>query len=106
MKAQTMIKGLSVATVVLISGGLTGCMMPIEGAHSEQQKRMLRCDQYIDEQRETCLRGEAVTIDDFKDDYKDYQKSKKQEAQKAKEQQQPIKVKKADEPESLPDSES
>jgi len=59
---------------------LGACMMPMEGAHSEQQERMMRCDQYIGDQREDCLRGEAVTIDDYKDDLKNYNKSKKQEA--------------------------
>lgn len=46
---------------------------------NEQQERMRRCDQYIDQQHEACLRGEPVTIKDFNDDYKDYIKSRKEE---------------------------
>lgn len=70
---------------------LTACMSPIEGKHSEQQQRMLRCDQYIGEQRESCLRGDSVTIDDYKDDYKNYKKSKAKEAEQAKQEAQAIK---------------
>lgn len=70
---------------------LTACMTPIEGKHSEQQQRMLRCDQYIGEQRETCLRGDSVTIDDYKADYKNYKKSKAKEAEQAKQEAQAIK---------------
>jgi hypothetical protein len=59
---------------------LSACLSPIQGKHSEQQERMLRCDQYIGDQREDCLRGAAVTIDDYNDDYKNYQKNKVKEA--------------------------
>lgn len=45
---------------------------------------MARCDQYIGQGRDMCLRGEPVTIDDFKEDFTDYTKSKAKEAEKAK----------------------
>lgn len=41
---------------------------------SEQQQRMARCDQYVDSAREQCLRGDNVTIEDFKKDYKEFEK--------------------------------
>lgn len=49
---------------------------------NEQQKRMQRCEQYIDREKERCLQGEHVTIEDYKDDYDAYKKSKEKEAKK------------------------
>lgn len=51
---------------------------------SEQQKRMQRCDQYIERDRDLCLRGDHVTIEDYKEDFRDYKKSKQKEADDAK----------------------
>jgi hypothetical protein len=62
---------------------LTGCIAK-DVDFTEQQQRMQRCDQYIEQDRDRCLRGEPVTIEDYKDDFRDYQKSKEIEAEKAK----------------------
>lgn len=61
---------------------LSACMAN-EVTNNEQQKRMQRCEQYIDREREQCLQGDHVTIEDYKEDYRAYQKSKQQEADKA-----------------------
>lgn len=53
-------------------------------SYNEQQKRMLRCDQYIERERERCLQGDYVTIEDYKDDYRAYERSKQKEAEKDK----------------------
>jgi len=63
----------SVLTTLLLSG----CMSS-EAGYSEQQKRMLRCDQYLGETREECLRGMAVTIEDYKTDWREFERSEKQ----------------------------
>lgn len=76
MKLLTRAIPLACITAICISG----CMTPQTGPRTEQQKRMVRCDQYIDEQRDACLRGEAVTIDDYKEDLKNYKKSRKKES--------------------------
>lgn len=62
---------------------LSGCMAK-DLEFTEQQKRMQRCEQYIDREKERCLQGDHVTIEDYKDDYKEYKKSKEKEATKAK----------------------
>ena len=61
---------------------LSACMSS-ESGYSEQQKRMLRCDQYVGETRDECLRGVAVTVEDYKDDYREFERTeqKKKEAQ-------------------------
>lgn len=46
---------------------------------TEQQKRMQRCEQYIDRQQEECLQGGHVTIDDYNDDYNAFIKAKERE---------------------------
>lgn len=52
---------------------LSGCMS--KGIEmTEQQQRMARCDQYIDMAREQCLRGENVTIEDYKKEYRAFEK--------------------------------
>lgn len=53
-------------------------------SYNEQQKRMLRCEQYIERERERCLQGDYVTIEDYKDDYRAYERSKQKEAEKDK----------------------
>lgn len=73
-------KSLVIAASIL---SLSACMMPLEGPHTEQQERMIRCDQYIGDQREACLRGEPVTIDDYQEDLKNYKKSKRKEEEES-----------------------
>jgi hypothetical protein len=41
---------------------------------TEQQKRMQRCDQYIEMAREQCLRGDNVTIEDYKEEYREFER--------------------------------
>ncbi|MFC4701132.1 hypothetical protein ACFO4O_13240 [Glaciecola siphonariae] len=56
-----------------LSFTLGGCMS--KGVEmTDQQQRMARCDQYVDMSRDQCLRGENVTIDDYKEEYKDFEK--------------------------------
>lgn len=62
-----------VVSLMLSSVLSYGCMSK-EVVTNEQQKRMQRCEQYTDRDREDCLRGEHVTIEDYKDDYKDFKK--------------------------------
>ncbi|MFT6270296.1 MAG: hypothetical protein ACJAVV_003130 [Alphaproteobacteria bacterium] len=69
--------------VLLSSSLLAGCMAK-DITFNDQQKRMQRCDQYIDRDRDLCLRGDHVTIEDYKEDFRDYTKSKQKEADKAK----------------------
>jgi hypothetical protein len=61
---------------------LSGCVAK-DIEFNEQQKRMQRCEQYIDREKERCLQGDHVTIEDYKDDYDAYRKSKEKEAKKA-----------------------
>lgn len=68
---------------------------------NEQQKRMQRCDQYIDRERERCFQGDHVTIEDYKDDYADYRKSKEKEANKA-QLKLPVLTKPVEKPEDKP----
>lgn len=70
-----MIHFLSVSLAVIT---LTGCIAK-DVEFTEQQKRMQRCDQYVDREREECLKGSPVTIDDYKDDYRAYQRAKERE---------------------------
>ncbi len=58
---------------------LVGCVAK-DIEFTEQQKRMQRCDQYVERQREECLQGMPVTIEDYKDDYRSYKKSRAKEA--------------------------
>jgi hypothetical protein len=68
--------------LLLCASLLAGCMAT-DVEFTEQQKRMQRCDQYTDRDRDICLRGYAVTIEEYKQDYKDYRKSKQKEAEEA-----------------------
>jgi len=53
--------------------GLSGCMS--KGIEmTEQQQRMQRCDQYIEMARDQCLRGDNVTIEDYKEEYREFEK--------------------------------
>lgn len=56
---------------------LNGCLMPIKGKHSERQLRMIRCEQYIGEQRDKCMNGEPVNIREYKEDVQDYKEGLK-----------------------------
>ena len=60
---------------------LSGCLAK-DVNYTEQQKRMQRCEQYIERDREKCLQGDYVTIEEYKEDYKAYKKNKQQEAVK------------------------
>lgn len=51
---------------------------------SDQQKRMQRCDQYIDRERDACLRGETITIEEYQDELRKYEKSRAKEAENTK----------------------
>jgi hypothetical protein len=64
---------------------LTGCMAK-EITFNEHQKRMQRCEQYIERDRDICMQGGHVTIEDYKDDYKDFEKQNKKQAEKEKPQ--------------------
>ena len=81
---------------------LSGCMAK-DLEFNEQQKRMLRCEQYIDSEKERCLQGDHVTIEDYKDDYNEFKKSKEKEAAKAK-LKLPAIPKAAEKPENKPEN--
>ncbi|WP_395339704.1 hypothetical protein PN836_015140 [Ningiella sp. W23] len=57
----------SLATVMLSACMTKGLEM------TEQQQRMARCDQYIGMARDDCLNGVNVTIDDYKDEYREFE---------------------------------
>jgi hypothetical protein len=78
--------GWLLATILL--GGCVAKNINFTEQQKEQQRRMQRCDQYIERDRELCLQGEHITIEDYKDDYKDFKKDKQkqEDAQKANEQ--------------------
>lgn len=59
--------------ICLSTIGLTACMSK-DIEMTEQQKRMQRCDQYVDMARESCLRGENVTIEDYKEEYRGFER--------------------------------
>lgn len=80
-----------------LSASLLGCVAK-DIEHTEQQKRMQRCDQYVDKQREECLQGMPVTIDDYKDDYRAYKKSRAKEEDENKPIILPKKEKEEDKP--------
>ena len=71
------------AVILLCATFLSGCIGK-DIPYSEQQQRMARCDQYIERERDMCLRGEPVTIDDYNDDFKDYKKSRAKEDEEVK----------------------
>jgi hypothetical protein len=49
---------------------------------TEQQQRMQRCDQYIESVREDCLRGMNVTIEDYQEEYRAFERSQQTELKK------------------------
>lgn len=63
----------AIVACCVMSTFLLGCMSK-EVGYSDQQKRMVRCDQYIGNDREECLRGMAVTIEDYKADYREFER--------------------------------
>ena len=73
MSFQKVKRPAAMVAACLMSASLLGCMSKDIG-YSEQQKRMVRCDQYIGNDREECLRGMAVTIEDYKADYREFER--------------------------------
>jgi hypothetical protein len=66
------IKFCKIAIITLVVG-ISGCMS--KGIEmTEQQQRMARCDQYVGMARDQCQRGENVTIEDYKEEYKEFEK--------------------------------
>jgi hypothetical protein len=72
----------SVIAIFGVSTILLSACMAKDVDYTEQQKRMQRCDQYIEREREKCLQGDYVTIEEYKKDYKAYKKDKQEEASK------------------------
>lgn len=70
-------------SLIMSMAFLMGCVAK-DIEFTEQQKRMQRCEQYIERQREECLQGMPVTIEDYKDDYRAYEKSRAREAEENK----------------------
>lgn len=66
--------------LLMCSSILTGCIAK-DVAFTEQQKRMQRCDKYLDRERDKCLQGEHVRIEDYQDDYKAFKKSERKAAE-------------------------
>ena len=64
--------------------GLSACVAK-DVAWTEQQQRLQTCEQYVDRKRDDCLRGDFVTIQDYKDEYKRYEKSLAREEKQKKE---------------------
>jgi hypothetical protein len=77
IKSQIKLSILVGAATILMSG----CMSK-DVAYTDQQKRMMRCDQYIGESREECLRGMAVTIEDYKADWREFERDEKKSVKK------------------------
>ncbi|MGQ8364480.1 hypothetical protein [Glaciecola sp. 1036] len=67
-------------SVLLVIGValLSGCMSK-EAVNNDHQMRMQRCEQYIGDAREKCLQGENVTIEDYKEDLKEFKKQEHSE---------------------------
>ncbi|MFC3122904.1 hypothetical protein [Agaribacter flavus] len=57
--------------------GLQACMSK-EAVNNEHQLRMQRCEQYVGMAQINCLKGQNVTIDEYKDDYREFKKDQKQ----------------------------
>ncbi|MDT0593942.1 hypothetical protein [Glaciecola petra] len=71
---------------------LTACISK-EAQYSDQQKRMLRCDQYIGQSRDECLNGMTVTIEDYKQDWREFERDEaKREAEANKELEKNLKT--------------
>jgi membrane protein involved in colicin uptake len=95
-----LIKGRDVILFITALLSLSGCMS--KGIEmTEQQQRMARCDQYVGMSREDCQRGENVTIEDYKDEYKEFErdvndkmKAETAKAQKAAEADEKMKAEK------------
>ncbi len=51
---------------------MSGCLNS-DYAHSESQLRMQRCEQYVGMNKNRCLNGELVTIEEYKEDLEEYQ---------------------------------
>jgi hypothetical protein len=71
-----------VSTLIFVLSffGLSACMS--KGIEmTDQQQRMARCDQYVDMARDKCLRGENVTFNDYREEYKDFEKDVREKTQ-------------------------
>lgn len=80
-------KSTTVTLLIIALATLSGCMS--KGVEmTEQQQRMARCDQYVGMSRDDCQRGENVTIEDYKDEYKEFERdvNNKMKAETAKAQ--------------------
>lgn len=71
----------AIVLIIVSSFVFTGCIAK-DVKYTDQQKRMQRCEQYIDREREQCLRGDYITLEEYKDDFEAYKKSKEKEAEK------------------------
>jgi|GEM_PF-2041475 len=72
--------------LLIFSGALvllSGCVAK-DVVFNEQQKRMQRCEQYVDREREACLQGDFVSIQDYKDEYDAFQRSNEKQKEKEK----------------------
>lgn len=58
--------------VVIVVLFTSGCINS-DYVNSESQVRMQRCEQYIGMNKERCLNGELVTIEEYKEDLQDFQ---------------------------------
>jgi len=77
-------KSLGIVSSIAITIALSGCMS--KGLEmTDQQQRMARCDQYIEMARDQCLRGDNVTIDDYNEEYKDFEKDLREKQAKLEE---------------------
>ncbi len=58
--------------ILILSATMLFSCLSKDVYYTDQQKRMQRCEQYIEASRERCLRGETVTIEDYKQDYREF----------------------------------
>ncbi|WP_284215575.1 hypothetical protein [Agaribacter marinus] len=56
---------------------LQACMHK-DAVNNEHQQRMQRCEQYVGMAQNDCLKGENVTIEEYKDDFREFKKDLKQ----------------------------
>lgn len=78
---STQFKYIPAFTGIFASLMLSACMSK-DIEMTEQQQRMQRCDQYIESVREDCLRGMNVTIEDYQEEYRAFERSQQSELKK------------------------
>jgi membrane protein involved in colicin uptake len=71
-------KSIGMVGTVLAVLSLNACISK-DVEMTEQQKRMQRCDQYVDMAREQCLQGMNVTIQDYQEEFRNFEKSQQAE---------------------------